>query len=180
MALSKDAKRRRQVAKQAAVNHLKFTSVARHWMSLSLEDLGGRRPNDVAPESEEGLQRVLQLLTPPNPDGFYFQTGSELETFLANADRVPRIAADRAPEAFDPGRVPAGSPIVEYWWVKDFPGYGCQALKGLVLGHPHLGHDAEFRSSALIWYDEGLGFARAQTRFYRLGTPAPYPSDNGL
>jgi len=172
---SSSASRRRQIAECAALNRLGTPTVARHWLYLKLDDLDGLCPWMVAGECEEGLQRVLKLLAPRNPDGFYVPTAQECQAFEANADQIPLVAADRAPTDFNPSQIVLAAPMLEWWWIKDFPDFRCQALKGLVLGHPHLGHTAVFRSSALIWYDQVLGYARAQTRFYRLGARAERP-----
>jgi hypothetical protein len=167
-----EVKRRQWSAERVAEERFENLAVARHWLELELDDLNGRRPLDVAAEDEEGLFCVIQLLAPPNPDGYYVPTEAEAKSFASFADRIPIVAPSRAPEDFTPALIPPKSPLVEWWWILDFPESECQALRGLVLGHPHLGHSAKFRSSALIWYDEKVGFARTQTRFYRLGIRA--------
>jgi hypothetical protein len=162
-------------AEKVAWKHFGDLFVARHWLELELDELEGRRPIDVASEDEGGLFRVIQIMTACGMDGDYTPTGVETASFRSYEDRIQVVAPNHAPADFTPGEVPPKSPTLELWWIMDFPECRCQAFYGLVLGHPHLGHSSTFRSSALIWYDENFGFARTQSRFYRLGAKAERP-----
>jgi hypothetical protein len=78
----------------------------------------------------------------------------------------------RAPPDFVPPAEGQKTPIVDFWWtytsVEDgqiFTLLAAQTLRG----HPSLGDSKLRRSSALIWIDERLGYARTRSRIYRLG-----------
>jgi hypothetical protein len=78
----------------------------------------------------------------------------------------------RAPPDFVPPTEGQTVPIVDYWWtytsVEDSQNFTFLAARTL-RGHPSLGEGKLRRSSALIWIDERLGYARTRSRIYRLG-----------
>ena len=100
----------------------------------------------------------------------YVPTVKEYLGVLAHIDQVRRTARRSAPEAFDPYEL-GEPPRIEDWRVEDFPEFECEVLVGRVIGHPHLGDRPEVVTSALVWIDDAVGWARTLYRFYRLGAP---------
>jgi hypothetical protein len=90
----------------------------------------GRRPLDVAVQDEEGLFRAFLLLASPNPDDHYVPTEAEARSFASYTDRIPIVAPSHEPEDFEPALMPPRAPIVEWWWILDFPEYDCRARRG--------------------------------------------------
>lgn len=106
--------------------------------------------------------------------------------FRAACDVVAAIAERRAEaqttsrtaQQAPPGwRPPANdTPVcrVDHWWIaecRDALG-SYSVLRGRVLGHPYVGPTSfGFCSSPLLWIDPSRGYARAESRLYRLGSP---------
>ena len=100
------------------------------------------------------------------------------ETIVANAilERLAtapsRAAARRAPREFEPPMPQVPVVRLEGWSVFEPWGNGCECLCARqVFGHPYIADGDRFpRSSPLQWLDESLGYAKAESRLYRLGT----------
>ncbi|HEY8065133.1 MAG TPA: DUF6634 family protein [Methylosinus sp.] len=81
----------------------------------------------------------------------------------ALSDDIACILADGAPAESDL----AEAPILDHWVVI---GRMTPALAGAVTGHPALG-DRSIITSDLCALDAAAGWARTESRFYRLGRP---------
>jgi hypothetical protein len=97
------------------------------------------------------------------------------DALLSPGDAPDKKAARRAPRTFTP---PAAEDErvcrVDGWSVIEPWGDGVEALRAeRITGHPYI-TDGDWlrRSSPLVWIDEGLGWARTDSRLYRLGTKA--------
>jgi hypothetical protein len=102
----------------------------------------------------------------------YTPTPKETADALQYVDRIKRRAPRRAPARFDPETV-TQFPRLEGWTIEKYPAGRCEVLTGTVWHHPHIVDGARVRTSALIWIDEDLGWARSLYRFYRLGRSQP-------
>ncbi|HET9147023.1 MAG TPA: hypothetical protein VFN77_03150 [Acetobacteraceae bacterium] len=82
----------------------------------------------------------------------------------------------RAPPEFEPA-AHADAPHVDQWWIEERREVSfLRAL--LIRGHPHIPNGpVKLQTTALVWIDERLGWARTRSRVYRLGKkkPTDYP-----
>jgi hypothetical protein len=97
----------------------------------------------------------------------YTHTHEELDEAMVYLDLVQQIAPRKAPAAFDPRSI-AIAPLLEDWLIEEFDAGDCEIFWGYVSGHPHLA-DGLAHTSAIVWLDEALGWARTLYRFYRIG-----------
>jgi hypothetical protein len=95
------------------------------------------------------------------------------EVFLAQA--VMTAASEglglsqEAPVGFDPSDHEAEATRVYGWWLREGEGGSTYLAAHRLENHPHISDGRPLaHSTALVWYDEAIGWARTRSRFYRL------------
>jgi len=91
--------------------------------------------------------------------------------------------ARKAPVDWQAPADPDCEVVVDGWQVREFGPEGgrfCAIVAASIRNHPYIGNgDSMSRSSPLIWIDEKLGWARTQSRLYRLGlTPTQLQAEH--
>ena len=99
------------------------------------------------------------------------------ELFLANsilqAARMPTITEAHAPAGFDPSPYEAEATRVYGWKIVEDDQIGLHLRAKYIENHPHIRDGSSLaHSTALIWFDQKIGWARTRSRFYRLMDPA--------
>ncbi len=92
----------------------------------------------------------------------------EMDELLKLLQQVRPEAPRTAPTSFDPTATKQFATI-ELWYIKKFPEHGCETLRGVIVGgHPEIEPGRGVRTSALVWIDARIGWARTVNRFYKL------------
>jgi hypothetical protein len=104
--------------------------------------------------------------------------GCDAGVFAKEIERLEKLVEDMRIVASSGGQdIPAGQevPVLEEWRPAFRPAI---SLMGLSTGHPELpGRRRAIATSALAMLSEELGWARTESRWYRLGKPFGMKSD---
>lgn len=126
--------------------------------------------------AQTSIWRILRAHAWELPSAAHYPTGvaTLLDAIEFHQDALigPCRAARQAPPGWAPPEPTDDLCRVEGWWLEEWHDVhgSYEVLRGQVFNHPYIDPGSTgFVSSPVVWIDLELGFARAESRVYRLG-----------